>query len=241
MSCVNFLDCYNQPFVIFGGFTSFPVVYAGLRRTLSRLTSQPTSIVPIQSYEWLLAVRQAGWSSILKKLDRTVNELVNKSPSGKVTLVGHSIGGVVSRLYLSDSPFRGRIYSGLDYVDHLITLGSPHINHGGLTRGGHVSRAINAQVPGAAYFPHVRYTSVAGKWLRGTRFGPRLARIVYDLYDSIGGDGTAWGDGLVPLESAILPGSHPVILEGVSHYTIFGKTWFGNEDVVPRWLEAAAN
>ena len=103
-------------------------------------------------------------------------------------------------------------------------------------RGGPFSRWIEAELPGAYYAPQVRYTSAAGKWLRGTRFDPLVARWVYDIYEQIGGDGTAWGDGIVPVESALLPGAQHVIIEGVSHFPNLTDRWYGSPEVIPSWL-----
>ena len=38
-------------------------------------------------------------------------------PSGRVTLVGHSSGGIMLRLFLDDQPFEGRRWNGRARVD----------------------------------------------------------------------------------------------------------------------------
>jgi pimeloyl-ACP methyl ester carboxylesterase len=225
-----------QPFVIFGGFMSSASIYRDLRRDLGALSGQAVWVVPTQPADWLLSVYKTGWGRLLRKLDESVRRATLNSSTGKITLIGHSAGGVLARLYLSDQPFLGHVYRGLERVDHLITLGSPHLNQGGLMRGGNTSRWVERVVPGAYYAPDVRYTCVAGKWLRGTRFGPRLARFVYDLYDEIGGDGTAWGDGIVPVESALLPGAQAIVLEGVSHFSAIAEPWYGSQEIIRLWL-----
>ncbi len=49
------------------------------------------------------------------------------------------------------------------------------------------------------------------------------------------GDGDVWGDGLVPVASALLRGSQQLTLDGVSHFTGFGGPWYGAIEVIPQW------
>ncbi|HIE37653.1 MAG TPA: hypothetical protein EYH30_00465 [Anaerolineales bacterium] len=156
------------------------------------------------------------------------------STTGRVTLIGHSSGGVMGRLYLSPRPFLGPAFYGLEYVDLLVTLGSPHYNW----RGGRMRRWVEEQYPGAYFAPQVRYVSVAGKLLRGDRAGSLRERLAYRFYERLCGDGRAWGDGSVPVPSALLHGSRQVVLEGVGHFAGFGGPWYGTEGVVPRWWNA---
>jgi pimeloyl-ACP methyl ester carboxylesterase len=224
-----------KPIVIFGGFLSFPMVYREMREALAAYTGQPTWVVDTFSHDWLLSVNMAGWKRLLDKLDRMVRQAAKDSSSGKVTLVGHSAGGVLARLYLSPKPFLDRAYHGSEIVDQLITLGSPHLNLGGLNRGGRMSRWVERACPGATFTPRVQYTSVAGQYVCGARSGSVRERWLYNAYRDLCGEGTTCGDGLVPVKSALLAGAEPVILDGVSHFTGFGAAWYGNAEVIPLW------
>jgi pimeloyl-ACP methyl ester carboxylesterase len=168
-------------------------------------------------------------------LDWTVRQAAQRSATGKVTLIGHSTGGVLGRLYLSPEPFLGRTYRGLERVDRLITLGSPHYNTGGLARGGCLSRWVEQRYPGAYYAPEVAYVSVAGRLRRGDLGGSRAERWAYQTYRDLCGDGAVWGDGLIPVASALLQGARPVTLEGVSHFPGFGQHWYGDAEIVRQW------
>jgi hypothetical protein len=139
----------------------------------------------------------------------------------------------MARLYLGPRPFLGCACGGLDYIDHLITLGSPHYNQ----RGGRMRRWVDEQYPGAYFAPQVKYTSVAGRMVHGNRRGPFRERWAYRAYERLSGDGNAWGDGLVPVASALLHESQPITLEGVSHFTGFGRPWYGTAEVIPRWWD----
>jgi pimeloyl-ACP methyl ester carboxylesterase len=220
-----------QPIVIFGGLLSFPRAYVGMRDALAQFTGQPVWIVEARSYDWIPSNTRVGWAYLLYKLERAVHQSVRHSTTGKITLVGHSAGGVIARRYLSPRPFLGHAYRGLDYVDHLITLGSPHYNQ----RGGRMLRWIDGQYPEPYFAPQVKYTSVAGKAIVGNRHGFFKERLAYRAYERLSGDGNVWGDGLVPVASALLSGSQQITLDGVSHFTGFGGLWYGMAEVISRW------
>jgi pimeloyl-ACP methyl ester carboxylesterase len=227
-----------QPIVIFGGMFSFTMLYWGMQDVLTDLTAGQVWIVKTWGHDWLPSISTLGWAYLLRKLERVVQQAARESPTSQVTLIGHSAGGVLSRLYLSPRPFWGHAYRGLNYVERLITLGSPHYNRGGLMRGGRLSRWVERHYPGAC-FEQVKYTSVAGKLIQGERAGTPRARLAYEPYEQIGGDGNAWGDGLIPVQSALLSGAQHIVLEGVGHFTGFGGPWYGSREVIPVWWQQA--
>jgi len=229
----------TQPVVLFGGFLSFATLYWGMRDVLVRISEQPVSIVETWGHDWLPSITPLGWLHLLRKLDYTVRQAVSDSATGKVTLIAHSAGGVLARLYLSPNPFLGRTFRGLDYISHLITLGSPHHNQGGLMRGGQMSRWIEKRYPGTCFAPQVKYISVAGKLVRGSRSGSLQERWAFNVYKEIGGDGYAWGDGLIPVQAALLRGSHQITLDGVGHFSGFGGPWYGSQEIISLWWPAA--
>jgi pimeloyl-ACP methyl ester carboxylesterase len=231
------MDIKGNGVVILGGFLSSDFIYREMRRTVMEYTGRPVWVVNARMIDWLLSMHQTGWAMLLDKLARTVQCAVESTAGKKVTIIGHSIGGVMARLYLSEENFKGRNYNGKEIVDHLITLGSPHYNQGGFRRGGVLSRWVEGHLPGAFFAPSVQYTSVAGKWMHGNRPGTGLETWVYDQYRQIGGDGSTWGDGLIPLKSALLQGSHQIVLEDVCHYSILSQTWYGSREIVPLWCE----
>jgi len=212
-----------------------------MQAELRQVTGCPVRVVDTLPQQWLLTVRMPGWATVLDRLHLTVETAAKASPTGKVTLVGHSIGGVLARLYLSPQPFHGRRYNGIETVDCLVTLGSPHYNLGGMRRGGPLSRWVEEHYPGAAYSSQVRYIAVAGRWLRGSQFGPPLARFVYGVYRDICGSGAVWGDGIIPVESALLAGAKHLILDDTSHYTLFGEPWYGSRQAILSWWNAVGD
>ncbi|MFL7810494.1 MAG: esterase/lipase family protein, partial [Anaerolineae bacterium] len=154
-----------QPIVVLGGFASPSTVYTGFRDLLAERSGQPVWVVPTQTRDWLPSIVPAGWALLLAKLRRSVQEALRHSTTGKVTLIGHSAGGVLARLYLAPEPFMGHVYRGREHVDRLVTLGSPHYNQQRWLHGGLMSRWIERRYPGA-FYRQVRYTSVAGRLTR---------------------------------------------------------------------------
>lgn len=223
----------NQPIVIFGGFLSTAHTYQVTGEILQQISGQKVSIVPTEMSQWLLSITAGGWEALLNELERTVRLVVKDSHTGKITLVGHSSGGVLSRQFLSPEPFRGHSYRGLEWVNRLITLGSPHRRN----RGSPLHHRLERHYPGAYYSSDVEYVSVAGKAVRGNSHGSLKERKAYLSYRTLCGNGDTWGDGLVPLSSAILEGSYPIILEGASHYSKKKFPWYGSPDVISQWWD----
>jgi pimeloyl-ACP methyl ester carboxylesterase len=216
---------------------SFPILYRSLRDALAEISGQTVSIAPAYSYDWFPGTGPADWKKVLTKLDRAIRKAANSSPMGKVTLVGHSAGGVLARLYLSPEPLLGRAFRGVRWVEHLITIGSPHDNQSGVMFGGRMSQWVNERCPGSTFAPQVRYTSVVGRACQGNRRGSFRRRLAYFSYRGISGRGDAWGDGIVPIRAAWLDRAQQIVLEGVNHYVGFGRPWYGSPEVIPQWWQ----
>jgi hypothetical protein len=99
--------------------------------------------------------------------------------------------------------------------------------HGGIMAGW-----INRCCPDAAFADRVCYTSVAGRLVHGSETGLAQERRAYVSYSRICGDGNVWGDGLIPVQSALLRGAQEIVLHGVAHF--FGR-WYGAAAVIPLW------
>jgi len=233
-------DHSRPPIVIIGGFLSFTSLYGELAETLRDIAGTSVSIVPTRSADWLGAAFPIGWLPLLRRLDRTVRASTSDANSDQVTLVAHSAGGVLARIYLSAEPFFGTTFRGLDVVTRLITLGTPHDGGGKLIYGGVMSGWANQRYPGAFYADQVTYVSVAGRSVAGNPTGTPQERRAYRAYRGMTEDGLAWGDGVVPVGSALLSGAKPVILDGVGHFEGFGPAWYGSREIVPQWWSVAS-
>lgn len=223
-----------EPVVILPGFLLTPGRFKEMRAALRALGCGHVWIVPVTVGDWAASVTAAGWKRILSKLEATVCRAREEAGAEKVILIGHSSGGVMGRLFLAPAPFRGHVYDGKRFVRALITLGSPHQ----AKRASPMRRKVQAMYPGAFFAPEVEYVSVAGKAVLGDPKGSPRERAAYRGYKTLRGSGAIWGDGAVPVESALLDGARHVVLDGVQHYaTKGGRRWYGSADVVAQWFK----
>lgn len=219
-----------QPIVILGGFLITSEAYEPMRRWLEARLRQPVLVVPATRLDWLATVQAWGWARLLDRTAELVRRQVARSPTGKVTLIGHSSGGVMLRLFLAEQPFEGRVYGGKALADRLVMLGSPHT----ALKATALRQRVDRLYPGAWFADQVAYVSVAGDLdlADGSATARRLAP---GSYRAISGSAQVRGDGLVPVDSASLAGSRTLVLPGVAHGGAFGPRWYGTPEVVAQW------
>ena len=232
----------SQPIVILGGFLITKKAYQPMRQRLAELSGQAlerVELVPVGRLEWLLTVFPWAWARILDRVATAVERQARASHTGGVTLVGHSSGGIMARLFLDDRPFEGRRWNGRARVNTLLMLGSPHT----ALKATPLRQKVARELPGCAFAPTVRYVSVAGSVdldpARGEA-SDTARRMAPTAYRNSTGDANDQGDGLVPVRSALLEGSEAVVLEGVAHGGAFGPRWYGSPEVVTRWWAAVS-
>jgi hypothetical protein len=212
-----------------------------MAETLAGLCGQPVRLVGVGKAEWLLTVFPFAWARILDRVATAVSELAAESPTGRVTLVGHSSGGIMLRLFLDGEPFQGRRFDGRAQADTLVMLGSPHT----ALKATAMRRMVERRLPGAFLADQeqgdqaadgVRYVSVAGDLdLDDPAATATARRLAPTAYRNSTGNPNDHGDGLVPVASALLAGSEQLVLNGVAHGGAFGDRWYGSPDVVARW------
>jgi len=170
---------------------------------------------------------------------------------GRIALIGHSAGGWISRVYLSDRNYGGKVYAGSELVHSLITLGTPHGDAPGPAFEG-VKWVNQEGVPES-----VKALAVAGSGFLGDRSG-KLTQNAYSFCCPRGTDGSGYdGDGITPIESALaVEGAEELVLEGdVTHFPwsdvfggdIFapdlakrhreeGAAWYGSDMALNQWV-----
>src|SRR5688572_21601277 len=164
------------------------------------------------------------------EITRAVDRALLESEAKKAVLVGHSAGGLACRVYIGgDPPYGGRRYSGHRRVQSLITLGTPH-TVADKPRLAPITR-VNELFPGALHAEAgLRYLSVAGSVADGAT-SPRVRK----RYEQFVDDGRVAGDGIVPVDAALLPGSESQVLDGLHHNRRLGR-WYGSDaETVERW------
>lgn len=220
--------------MIVGGVTSWPYRYGALARTLRELSGSEVYVAKLTPLDWLLGSIR-GFGQLVFEIATAVDRALLESDSKKAVLVGHSAGGVACRVYLGgDPPYGGRRYSGHRRVSHLITLGSPH-NVPARDAQRRKSLApisrVNDLFPGSLHEPAgLTYLSVAGNAADGASLARARKR-----YERFVDDGRVAGDGIVPVEAALLPGARSAVLDGVYHGPSLGR-WYGSDpETVERW------
>ena len=222
----------SQPVVILGGFLITEEAYRPLADWIHQAAGAPVRIVPASKLDWLATSWGFGWCRLLDRVDSCVRELQSKSSTGRVTLIGHSSGGVMLRPYLADQTFLGRRFNGAARCNRLITLGSPHQ----ALRATPLRARVDREFPGCPEADRVDYVAVAG---RLDPLGPNASsfsrRSAARSYRQIMGDPDLEGDGLVPVQSALLRDSRWIELSGVAHGGLFGQSWYGSSDRIASW------
>lgn len=220
-----------NPVVLIGGYLGRPTTYEAMATRLSGpLYGRRCFIVPFAAWRWAL-IRDWSYSAIVDAVAETVARARAETGAERVTIIAHSAGGRAARLYLGDQPYRGTVHDGQRHVDQLITLGTPH---GGIEQyAARLTQWLNDTYPGA-YWPHIRYVSVIGRSVIGDPHGTLQQRRVYRSYRVQTGDGVEWGDGVVPLACAYLPGAEHLILPGITHFP-HDPHFYGSVKAMAQW------
>ena len=226
----------KQPVVILGGFLITDDAYSSLSCWIESNYGLTVRVVASSKFDWLLTTWAVGWRRLLDRVDNHVKELQAQSPTGKVTLIGHSSGGVMLRLYLGEKLFAGRNYSGHHRCNRLVMLGSPHQ----AIRATPLRALVDTLYPATFYSTYVDYVSIAGRLnLDGPNASPFAKRSASGSYRSIIGDSDVEGDGLVPINSALLKQSRHLILDDTAHGGLFGPFWYGSSERIEQWWSTA--
>ncbi len=231
----SFSVASDQPVVVLGGFLITDEAYLPLASWIESRCAAPVRIVHATRADWLLTSQARGWIRLLDRVDRCVKQLASSSSSGRVTLIGHSSGGVMLRPYLSDRPFLYRRYGGKALCNRLITLGSPHQ----AKRATALRMLVDQTFPGCPEASSVDYVAVAGELDLSGPCASWFSRITAsNSYRQIAGDASVPGDGLVPVTSALLADARSVRLKDTAHGGLFGSPWYGSTQTIPTWWSA---
>jgi pimeloyl-ACP methyl ester carboxylesterase len=218
----------SAPIVIVGGATWWPGSYRDFASMLREISGSEVHVAPVTPLDWVLGYFR-GFGQLVFEVASTVDRALLESEANKAVLVGHSAGGLACRVYIGgDPPYGGRRYSGHRRVERLITLGTPHAvaDKERLTP---ITR-VNGLFPGALHAKSgLHYHSVAGDAIDGAS-SPK-ARKRYERFIE---DGRVAGDGVVPVEAALLPGSESLVVDGVHHNRRLGR-WYGSDRQTVEW------
>ncbi|KAF9605368.1 hypothetical protein IFM89_016921 [Coptis chinensis] len=172
------LDC--RPAIILPGLGNNSSDYQNLQLTLKHY-GVPTVVAKVSRIDWLRNAAGLAdpkyWQGILrprpvldwylKRIDAAVSEAKLLAKDGSISLIGHSAGGWLARVYMEEY--------GLSHISLLLTLGTPHkpppkglpgvIDQ---TRG--LLDYVERYCARAVYTPQLKYVCVAGRYIQGARF-----------------------------------------------------------------------
>ncbi len=224
------------PLIILPGYFAAAEDYLEMEKTLTQGGFSAT-IVPLQRKDWFPTLGGRSMVPILTRIHHTVEAVREASRSDRVTLVAHSAGGWIARIYLGDKLYdvhgEARAWGAHRWVDRLITLGTPHVSRERWTKKN--LNFVNETYPGS-YEAAVRYVCIAGKAVYGRRSLVRGQWLAHSSYELTGGLGAAWGDGITPIEAAHLVGAENITLEGAWHSPRSPGNWYGTPEVMQHWM-----
>ncbi|KAG8391360.1 hypothetical protein BUALT_Bualt01G0179700 [Buddleja alternifolia] len=200
----------------------------------------------------------------LKRVEEALNEAKELAQGSNISLIGHSAGGWLARVYLQEF--------GPSDVSLLLTLGTPHLpppkGVSGVidqTRG--LLDYVEKNCAKAVYTPELRYVCIAGRYIQGARLlgssnisdsavmveiehpvgkmtaidtsttpasTTLRARFVGQGYKQVCGRADVMGDGVVPEMSAHLEGALNISVDGVYHSPV------GSDDETRPWYGSPA-
>ncbi|HEX5828158.1 MAG TPA: hypothetical protein VFY23_11585 [Candidatus Limnocylindrales bacterium] len=230
--------------LLLGGFLTSPFLYRPFVRRLGARGVADVVTASVWLPDWLLAARH-GLGPILTRSGRALLEASARSErlsgGAPVLVVGHSAGGMSARLLTCPEPFAGRRLNASGRIGAIVTLGTPHHvgadGEMGRRVGAEAATFANRVVPGAAFAPRVGYLAVGSRAVVGRPEGSLNERRAWRVYQDLLHDPAATaipGDGLVPLESALLEGVPHVVFDDALHGQWPGD-WYGSERFLDEW------
>ncbi|CAN1271972.1 hypothetical protein LINPERPRIM_LOCUS14369 [Linum perenne] len=172
-----------RPAVILPGLGNNTADYGSLQTTLGEF-GVPTVVAKVNRIDWLRnaagLLDSSYWSGNLKprpvldwyleRVDDAVQEAKELAPGGKLSMIGHSAGGWLARVYMEEY--------GVSDISLLLTLGTPHLppprDVPGVidqTRG--LLYYVEDHCRKAVVSPELKYVCVAGRYIKGLRLGDR--------------------------------------------------------------------
>ena len=221
----------KNPIIILGGFLITSEAYNHTKKTIENISGRKVYVIDVTRVDWFKSFSAEGWINILNKVKDKVAYALKENNAEKIDLIGHSSGGIMLRLYLSNEPFKDKVYNGKSTTRNLITLGSPHQ----AVKATALRRFVDEKYPGN-FFKNINYVSIGGVIEINSKQTSIITKLIArDSYKSISGDKNESGDGLVPLSSSLLKDSQQIILPETVHGGIFGKDWYGSTAKVREW------
>ncbi|MEI6044692.1 MAG: hypothetical protein WCS37_10085 [Chloroflexota bacterium] len=223
----------NEPIVIVGGFLSQGNDYRPWQARFQSLPyNRKTYIVPLTRLEWL-SKGDDTFRHQIPALQAVVEQARRETKAEKVWLVCHSAGGRIARLWMGEKSYHGNRCGGHPLVRGVIFLGSPYFTEEPWAVKS--SKFANLYYPGA-FYPEIKYVSVIGKAIFGRPNGSISERVAHSCYKYLHPENPKrWGDGVITVSSANVPGANNIILDNVHHVAFLGRPGYLEPDALAIW------
>lgn len=221
-----------------------------MRQRLLDRGAAGVDLAPVHVHDWMWA-GVAGFGRLQRRVAAAIRQAHARAEGAPIMVVGHSGGGVLARVAMSDAPYRGHAEHVADLVGCLVTLGTPHHLHHMDTRWRHqgvqLSEFLAEQSPGARHAPRTAYLTVGSDAVRpgpadestGRRNPMRVGRDWF-FQSLVGTPRPNGSDGVVSVDVVHLDGAHQVTYHDVLHGVV-GTPWYGDAHVVDRWWPLAVD
>lgn len=194
--------------------------------------SRKVYVTQINRTQWL-TTRDDSFRPQIAALHNVVEQARRETGAEKVSLVCHSAGGRIARLWMGGRSYNGNPFGGHRYVQSIIFLGSPYTTEEPWAVRS--SSFANTNYPGA-YYSEIKYVSLIGKALFGKPNGNISERLAYQSYRTLSPRyAQRWGDGVITLESANVPGAENIVLDGIYHVSVLGRPGYGDPKALGAW------
>jgi hypothetical protein len=228
--------------VIVGGFLTEPLGYGRMRRRLLERGAAQVTVTPLHLPDWL-AVAFTGMRPTTLRTIRTIRE-ARRTSGAPLVVVGHSAGGILSRLAMSPHVLDGRLPSVAEDVGCLVTLGTPHVLRPSMRwrhPGVGATELLAREAPGCWHAPTTGYLTVGSTLVSWDERAPTnllkqgVGGIMRRFVGPVAG---GRGDGIVEDACCHLGGAQHLSLPDVLHGTV-GGPWYGDAEVIDRWWPSA--
>jgi len=225
-----------------------------------------TSVASVKRIDWLRnaagAATPAYWRGCLRPrptvdwylaaCEEATRDAKRTNPTADVVLVAHSAGGWLARVFIDEYASEESVKA----IGGLVTLGSPmkptprdapgvvDQTRGILTHVHERCRSAEALRDEA----NIEVTCVAGTYARGTSAVTTVGDVGGFVagfgYKQVCGRADVDGDGITPVETALMDGATHIVLDGVYHTPLGaddanGRSWYGSESVLAAWADVA--
>lgn len=212
-----------------------------MRRRLLARGAASVTVAPLHVPDWL-AAGLVGFGPMLARLGGAIRRAEAAGGGQPLLVVAHSGGGIVARLAMSETSFRGRRSAVAASVGALVTLGTPHGLAGAGVRSAHsgvvAARFLDRHGPRRPVAPTTAYLTVGSDFVRPrplTWWEGLVSRGFGAIVGPLPAEG---GDGIVSATAAHLAGAEQLTFRDVRHGHI-GGPWYGDDEIVDRWWPRA--